>query len=610
MTPHNKEEKPIVIIAYREPGKHLVGLFQDLKLWFKNIVVVGPKNNENSHVLKNNGCSWIVSKSPDITELWEIGINAKSSDWYILIQDREYLSSVLKENIIETIKTKPITSNFYTFNRKSFFLKQRLKYNMEWTCEPTSGLLYISDKSTSLTKIKSSVNEEFIEGEMNHFGERTLNEAIQNTLYRTNLFADQLYKKSSELNRRQLTVGAIKYSLKNFFITWLSKKGIREGFEGLVFCVLDSIVILLGYLRYYEKYIRSGRQIANNRSSIKKILIIKVRGLGDAVIATPVLRNLKTHIPNTSISLLTFNFCKPLFENNPNIDNLYGLSEQPQASELKKIAATLSTHKFDLIINLHARNLSSLLTRKIKARWKINRSYFIREKFSDVMIGSDHDLDKSSIEMDLDCVRAIGLKPTTNQPELFLTDEESKWASEYLKEKGLDRKKNLIMIHPAVTQIYRHWGMDRFIELSKKLIGDGENQVMGIFSNMEQAIADELIEKVEGIFTYVGPLRPSMALIQQSDLMIDNDSGPAHVSQALKVPTLVFVGPDYKNSYRDNQIYGNRDYVFYQDIPCRDLFFSSCLPPNPCQNFLCIDHSVDAAFIKAKELLRQSPKNL
>ena len=101
------------------------------------------------------------------------------------------------------------------------------------------------------------------------------------------------------------------------------------------------------------------------------------------------------------------------------------------------------------------------------------------------------------------------------------------------------------MIHPAVTQHYRHWGLERFIQLSQQLIQDGGCQVMGIFSPMEQSIANLLIKKVEGIFLYVGPLRPSMALIQQADLMIDNDSGPAHISQALKIPTLVLVGPDY-----------------------------------------------------------------
>jgi len=370
----------------------------------------------------------------------------------------------------------------------------------------------------------------------------------------------------------------------------------------LVFCFLDSLVILLAYLGYYEKYVRSGKQIESQRSSINKILVIKVRGLGDAVLATPVLQNLKTLMPNTSISILTFNFCKPLFENNPNVKEVYGLSEKPGASELKTLANSLSANDFDLIINLHARNLSTKLAKNIKARWRIGRSYFLREKFSDVLIGSDHEPDKSSIERDLDCIRAIGLDPVEKQPELFVTDEESKWANEYLAEQNLDRSKKLIMIHPAVTQYYRHWGLEKFTQLSRNLIDEG-HQVMGIFSPMEQSIADLLIEKVKDIYVYVGPLRPSMALIQQADLMIDNDSGPAHVSQALKVPTMVLVGPDYKNTYRDKQIYDKESYVFYQDIPCRDLFFSRCLPPEPCQELKCMDHAVAEVFAKAQELL-------
>ena len=606
----NDEKTPVVIIAYRKPGNHLVNSFQNLKLWFENIVVVGPENPHISQVIKENGGSWIVSESPHIFELWETGIRVQNAVWYILIQDKEYLSSVLKENITETIRTKPVSSYFYSFDRKSFFLKQRLKYNMNWVCDPPSGLLFIPNKHVSLAEILKLGKAKHLKGELIHFGERTLNEASQNAIDRANLLADLLYKESPDLNKRMLMIGAVKQSLNFFFITWLIRKGMREGFEGLVFCLLDSIVILLGHLRYYEKYIRSGKQIENNRTSIKKILVIKIRGLGDAVLATPVFKNLKALMPNVSISVLTFNFCKPLFENNPNIDELYGLSEKPKALELKQIAADLSAHNFDLIINLHSRNLSSRLTKNIKARWRINRSYFIREKLSDVMIGSDHEFDKSSIERDLDCIRSIGLKPIKKQPELYVTDEESEWANEYLVESGLDREKKIIMIHPAVTQPYRHWGMDRFIELSKKLIRDGEYQVMGIFSKMEQPIAKNLLEKVEGVFVYVGALRQSMALIQQADLMIDNDSGPAHVAQALKVPTLVLVGPDYKNSYRDSQVYGGNDYVFYQDTPCRDLFFSKCLPPDPCQNRICMDYSVEAVFLKAKELLKKSSINL
>jgi hypothetical protein len=291
-----------------------------------------------------------------------------------------------------------------------------MKYNLEWNGDPSSGLLHIENQSVSLNKVFDLKTIKYLGGELIHFGETNLNETIQNSIHRINWLADRLYLNSPYLTKLKLIKGAIKNSLKNFYKTWFVRKGMREGFEGLVFCFLDAVVIISGYLKYYEKYIRSGRQIADNSASIKKILVIKLRGLGDAVLATPVLENLKSFMPNVSISVLTFNFCKPLFENNPNINSLFGLSGKPKSSELKKVANILSTHDFDLIINLHARNLSSRLAKNIKARWRISGSYFIREKFTDVLIGSDHELDKSSIEKDLDCIRAIGLEPFKKQP--------------------------------------------------------------------------------------------------------------------------------------------------------------------------------------------------
>jgi len=603
MIPSHPEKNPTVVIAHRAEVEHLERSFLDLLPWFENIIVVGPEHPQILQVVKHHGRSWINSDSPHIVELWEEGMRSRESDWYLLIQSTEYLSTVLKEAITEIIQSSQDKPKVYTFAHQNFFLKQRLKYNLEWTHELQSGLLFASTHPVSLDEFIHSAKTESLDGELVHFGERTLSEATQNSIQRADWLSDQLYKKSPGLNKRMLVSGAIKYFSKNLFTTWLVRRGIREGYEGLVFCLLDSVVILFAYLGYYEKYVRSGKQIESQRSSIKKILVIKVRGLGDAVLATPVLKNLKTHMPKVSISVLTFNFCKGLFENNPNVDEVYGLPGDPSSNEQAKITRTLNNQNFDLIISLHARNLSSKLAKNIKARWRIGRSYFLREKFTDVLIGSDHEPDKSSIERDLDCIRAIGLDPVEKQPELFVSDEEYKWANEYLTEKNLDRSKKLIMIHPAVTQYYRHWGLEKFIELSRNLINEGGHQVMGIFSPMEQSIADSLVAKVEGIFVYVGPLRPSMALIQQADLMIDNDSGPSHVSQALKVPTMVLVGPDFKNTYRDEQIYENGNYVFHQDIPCRDLFFSRCLPPEPCQELTCMNHAVKEVFDKAQELL-------
>jgi ADP-heptose:LPS heptosyltransferase len=601
----NPELTPTVIIAYRGPGSHLEASFLDLKVWFKNIVVVGPENFHISQFVKNNGGSWVVSDSLQIAQLWEEGIKSKLSDWYILIQNTEYLSTVLKESIIEVVQTKHINLKFYPFDRKVLFLKQRLKYNLNWAGDFASGLLFQPTLSTTFLETHFNfLKTDCLEGDLIHFGEKTLNEAIQNSIYRADWLADQFYKNNSYLSKQKLVVGAIKYSLKKFFTTWIIRKGIREGYEGLVFCFLEAAVVLFSYLRYYEKYIRSGKQIENNLENINKVLIIKLRGLGDGVIATTTIKNIKQLLPRVLVSTLTFNFCKPIFENNPYLENIYGISGEPEKKELKKLLDHLNQENFDLIINLHARSFSTKIAKKIKARWKINRSYFLREKYSDVLIGSDHALDRTSIERDLDCLRAISLNPTDKKPEIFITNDEIKWAEGFMAQKKIDPSKRLIIIHPSSSQDYRNWGMERFVELSRLLIKNHGYQILGCFSEKEQTIAKSLHDQVKGVFIHAGPLRKSIALIYKADLMIDNASGPSHISSALNIPTIVLMGPqDYKNTYYDEDVHKENSFFFYRDVRCRDLLMSKCLPPNPCQNRVCQDYSVEEVYKKAQELL-------
>ena len=71
------------------------------------------------------------------------------------------------------------------------------------------------------------------------------------------------------------------------------------------------------------------------------------------------------------------------------------------------------------------------------------------------------------------------------------------------------------------------------------------------------------------------------------------------------------MGPqDYKNAYYDRDNHKEKSFFFYRDVPCRDLLMTKCLPPDPCQNRICMDHSVEAVFAKAKELLKKPSINL
>ena len=592
------------IVAHRGSGRHLLDAFLDLKLWFSDITIVGTDCAAISEKIKVQGGDWIESESSSIYELWEKGMWSKSSSWYLLLESKEYLSTILKESIVEISNSTPDQKIWFPIKREIFLLKQRLKYPLEWTHDPRPGLLFVgTDKSVRIDLVPFS-EKELLKGKSTYFAESTVAEVIINTMHRGEQAADQLYRTEPSLGSFTLVSRALVAFLSNFFKNWIFRKGMREGFEGLVFSVLDSAAVVLGHLRYHEKYIRSGRQIKDQRNSIKKILIIKLRGLGDVVLATPVIKNINKFMPGVSISMLTFNFCKPILENNPHLEALYGLSGEVDKGELSQLVNQLSRKNFDLILNLHARNFSSKLAYKIKARWRINRGYLIREKYSDVMV--DHAPDKSSIEQDLDCLRAIGLNPQNKNPEIFITSKEIEWAENFMAEQKIDPSRKLIIIHTSSYKDWNNnWGLERFVTLSRQLIHDHGHQVLGCFPEKEQSAAKLFLNQVERASVYVGPLRESIALISKADLMIDNTSGQSHISSALNIPTLVLTGPgDYKKVYYDRDIHKEEGLIFHQDVPCRDFFMSRCLPPDPCQNQVCLDHSVEDVLKKSLEVLR------
>ena len=154
MPPSTNNNNVSVVIAYRGSDRHLLDVFLDLKLWFSDITFVGLSCTTISEEIKANGGDWIESESTNICELWEKGIESKNSSWYLLLEGREYPSTVLKESIIEIAKSSPTQEVWFPIKRETFFLKQRLKYPLEWSCDPRPGLFFIVRKK-SFSSFKS-----------------------------------------------------------------------------------------------------------------------------------------------------------------------------------------------------------------------------------------------------------------------------------------------------------------------------------------------------------------------------------------------------------------------------------------------------------------------
>ncbi len=331
--------------------------------------------------------------------------------------------------------------------------------------------------------------------------------------------------------------------------------------------------------------------------------------------ATPILRNLKILLPRAQIHVLIHKAHAPLLENNPYVDSTTTMGwDDYNKKTIRKISQGFKEHNIDLAINLESTTRSSKILKKIPARWKINRSYFFRDKNTDVLVGFTNTF-QSVIERDLDILRSIGLKPIDKHTEVFLTTKEIDWAKSFFNENGLSQKKRTVVVHPCSSLEIRSWGIEKFALLCQNLIIEEDVQIIINCSPNEMDSIAPIKALAPEVTEFSGSLRELLGLINASDLLIGNDSGPAHFSATLNIPTIMLNGPSTSSFFRDPDLYQNPHYIFHKDVPCRDLLHTQCMSKidpitnHPsCNEMICLDFSVEEVTGKARELLKKKNK--
>jgi ADP-heptose:LPS heptosyltransferase len=96
-----------------------------------------------------------------------------------------------------------------------------------------------------------------------------------------------------------------------------------------------------------------------------RVLIIRLRSLGDTVLVTPSLRALHEWRPDLRLSILLYPRFAPILEGNPNLEEVLELDAEGAGAPLRitRMVAALRARRFAACFNLHGGTLSALLTR-------------------------------------------------------------------------------------------------------------------------------------------------------------------------------------------------------------------------------------------------------
>lgn len=320
----------------------------------------------------------------------------------------------------------------------------------------------------------------------------------------------------------------------------------------------------------------------------KRILIVRTDRLGDIILSTPAIKNLRKSYPDSHIAFICRPYTKPILAGNPYLDELivydkYG--KQKKFLSTLKFALNLRKKKFDLALVLHPTNRAHIVTffAGIPKRvgWNKKLSFLLTDKLRFIKgQGMKHEL-----EYNLDILRYLGISAEDKELYIPIKKKSQQKVNEVLKKRGVDDKDKLIVIHPSASCPSKRWPQDKFIELIKMIKEEKNIKIAAITSADQQEFAKEII-KIDRVIDLSGLLSISetIALINRARLFISCDSGPVHIAAALNKPVISIFGRNQAGlSPKRWAPTGNNSYFLHKNVGCK-----TCLAHNCQKGFLCL----------------------
>jgi ADP-heptose:LPS heptosyltransferase len=272
---------------------------------------------------------------------------------------------------------------------------------------------------------------------------------------------------------------------------------------------------------------------------IHRILVIKTRALGDTLLATPALRALKQALPDARLTAVVSPEGREVLEANPDVDELLTYSKtHPKWGYHLHFMAELRQREFDLAVALHASFRTALLARLSGARVRVVHNHSGRNFFSNRRILAKKE-SKSTIQRDLDAIRALGFPEAGEQLTFPVAEAHRVSARAFLKGHGLEGSKRLFLLAPGAGKERKRWTAAAAAAFLNQIIRRLDSDWILLTGPAEQELGEMIRRQVKNpLPIFSRSLKEAGALMSLSQGMITADSGPKHVAVAVGLPTL------------------------------------------------------------------------
>ena len=302
---------------------------------------------------------------------------------------------------------------------------------------------------------------------------------------------------------------------------------------------------------------RLDRPQLSDLTQVRRLAVLRADGIGDIVLTSGMLRELRRQLPATRITLICQTAWASWMRTCPWVDDVVdvamtsgGFREPTRLFELLRFVKRVWPLELEVLIQpgtAHWYAASRALA------WFSGAPVRVCWEDSDAGIDTGSGLHTHSLpypnywhetEKCFRMLEVMGLKSEGRRLDTWWTPEDGRHGEEIVRDAGKGRR-TLVALGLGASEPRRRWPPERYLDVIREVAAQRDVAFL-VFGGRDVAGSCRwLSAQAPGVVTYAGDklqLGVIWAAIAQCDLYLGNDSGPMHMAAAAHIPVVVVNG--------------------------------------------------------------------
>ena len=288
-----------------------------------------------------------------------------------------------------------------------------------------------------------------------------------------------------------------------------------------------------------------------------KILVIKFRNIGDVLLSSPLLANLRHYYPDANIDYATNDECIPILEDNPSIDKLISFERKKKKNlsffnkfiQEIKLLKMIRVNSYDMVLNLTEGDRGALYTlfSGAKTKYSIRPSNYLISKFGIFTSLVENNFNMHSVEKDLQFISLLNKEIIYKKLSISWPSQAEKSLMKFLP-KGISQ--DYVVIHPVSRWMFKCWNNRAMAKVIDYIASKKNVSVIltGSSAEVEMNRIDEISKLCSSnpiLLCGKLSLKELSFLISRAKLFFGVDSAPMHVASACDTKVLALFGASF-----------------------------------------------------------------